>query len=46
MKEGMTSNLGDIPTPIPYLENPLPVMIMHGEKDDYVNPINAEQLCK
>lgn len=46
MKEGMTSDIGDIPTPISYLEDPLPVMIMHGEKDDYVNPINSEQLCK
>lgn len=44
MKDGYGGTISDIPVPISYVENPLPVMIIHGEKDDYVNPINAEQL--
>ena len=44
MKDGFKGAIQDIPTPISYVESPLPVMIIHGEKDDYVNPVNAEQL--
>ena len=44
MKDGYSNDINDLPVPISYVENPLPVMIIHGEKDDYVNPINASQL--
>lgn len=44
MKDGFNGTIQDLPTPISYVESPLPVMIIHGEKDDYVNPVNAEQL--
>lgn len=44
MKDGFNGTIRDLPVPISYVESPLPVMIIHGEKDDYVNPINAEQL--
>ena len=44
MKDGFNGSTKEIIVPENYLENPLPVMIVHGEKDDYVNPINAEQL--
>lgn len=46
MKDGFRGVIRDIPVPISYVESPLPVMIIHGDKDDYVNPINAEQLHK
>lgn len=46
MKDGYTEEIGELPIPINYAEHPLPVMIIHGEKDDYVAPINAEQLYK
>lgn len=44
MKDGYRGTISEIPVPISYVENPLPVMIIHGAKDDYVNPTNAEQL--
>ncbi|SPY09257.1 extracellular catalytic domain type 1 short-chain-length polyhydroxyalkanoate depolymerase [Oligella urethralis] len=46
MKDGCSEDIADIPVPINYIEHPLPLMIIHGEKDDYVNPLNAEQLKK
>lgn len=46
MKDGYSGEISSIPVPISYVENPLPVMIIHGEKDDYVNPVNAQQLQK
>lgn len=46
MKDGFKGTIQDLPIPISYVENPLPVMIIHGEKDDYVNPTNADQLYR
>lgn len=44
MKEGWAGDPSTLDVPESYAAHPLPTLIIHGEKDDTVNPINAEQL--